>query len=81
MTSLGSLRVERPAVRAKGTVRPSERPIVASAMVRGCTRRLGEYMLGLEEDFSHGALVDAVVELCDRPVSESWCGLWDGSAV
>lgn len=37
MTTFVSPNVERPAVRAKGTVKPSDSPIVASAMVRGLT--------------------------------------------
>jgi hypothetical protein len=37
ITTFVSPNVDRPAVSAKGTVRPSDSPIVASAMVRGLT--------------------------------------------
>ena len=72
MTSLGSLRVERPAVRAKGTVRPSERPMVASAIVRVFTSRVDVCVLRLGEGFSLKVWFD-VVWLCDSPASVSFC--------
>ena len=37
ITTFVSPSVDRPAVRANGTVKPSDSPIVASAMVRGLT--------------------------------------------
>ena len=37
ITTFVSPNVDKPAVRAKGTVRPSDSPIVASAIVRGLT--------------------------------------------
>lgn len=49
MTSWVSPRVERPAVRAKGTVRPSERPRVASAR-----RREWAFVFGFGEGFCWG---------------------------
>jgi hypothetical protein len=65
------LRVERPAVRANGTVRPSERPIVKSAIVRGFVGRLerAEVVVRLLFGFSLMGWFDVVVRLCDRPVS------------
>jgi len=36
-TTFVSPRVDRPALRAKGTVNPSERPIMASDTIRGST--------------------------------------------
>lgn len=42
MTTLAEPSVERPAVRAKGTVRPSDRPIVALETMRGSRGREGD---------------------------------------
>lgn len=43
-----SLKAERPAVRAKGTVRPSERPIVKSERTRGSKIGFGGRLEGGE---------------------------------
>ena len=51
-------------------MRPSERPIVKSAMVRGFMGRLeGAEVVGLGECFSFVGWSDAVGRLCGSPVS------------
>lgn len=45
--------VDKPAVRAKGTVRPSDKPMIASEMIRGSTLKLGPVKGWLDAAVGH----------------------------
>ena len=63
-TTLASPRAERPAVSAKGTVRPSDSPIVKSDRSRGEIRRWTEEEVSLfEECFSSIVSLSVSVEV------------------